>query len=260
MTQEKTPDATATPAPDATANTVVADAAAAVDATAQEPLTLDQVKEAITVQVGALQGAIANRSGSDRKILGDRLEKIENAVTVMTSTADGQARDAKLATMTAEEQAEFLYEENKRLRETPAPQPQQQVQESQWLDQNDTTELAAFTDGALAAAGMTNTARNDATLWNGAQQGMTLDQLKVVAQNNIVALAQPAASQPGQPGAPPAPAATTETPPAVPPTMQNTPQATVADFSSRGEMAQAALRGEIDSDQIAVIMADKGWR
>jgi hypothetical protein len=261
-TPDGTTDATANPTPaEATANQVVIDAAAAVDVeNAPEELTLEGVKDLITSQVGSLQGAIANRSGQDRKVLGDRLERIENAVTVMSSTADEQARNAKLATMTAEEQAEFLYEENKTLRATPAPNTaQQQVNESQWLNQNDTTELAAFTDGALAAAGI-QTPRNDQRLWAGAQQGMTLDQLKVVAQGNIRAFAQPAASQPGTLGTPSVPAEPTTTPPAVPPSMQDAPVATIADFSSRAEMAQAALRGEIDSNQIAEIMVNKGWR
>ncbi len=189
-----------------------------------------------------------------------RLERIENAVTVMTSAADGQARDAKLATMTAEEQAEFLYAENKTLREAPAPNAaQQQATESQWLDQNDTNELAAFTDGALAAAGI-QAPRNDQRLWVGAQQGMTLSQLKAVAQGNIKAASQPAASQPGTLGTSSVPATSTTSPPAVPPSMQDAPTATIADFSSRAEMAQAALRGEIDSNQIAEIMVNKGWR
>jgi hypothetical protein len=192
--------------------------------------------------------------------LDGRLERIENAVTVMTSAADGQARDAKLATMTAEEQAEFLYAENKTLRETPAPNAaQQQATESQWLDQNDTNELAAFTDGALAAAGI-QAPRNDQRLWVGAQQGMTLSQLKAVAQGNIKAASQPAASQPGTLGTSSVPATSTTSPPAVPPSMQDAPTATIADFSSRAEMAQAALRGEIDSNQIAEIMVNKGWR
>jgi hypothetical protein len=192
--------------------------------------------------------------------LDGRLERIENAVTVMTSAADGQARDAKLATMTAEEQAEFLYAENKTLREAPAPNAaQQQATESQWLDQNDTNELAAFTDGALAAAGI-QAPRNDQRLWVGAQQGMTLSQLKAVAQGNIKAASQPAASQPGTLGTSSVPATSTTSPPAVPPSMQDAPTATIADFSSRAEMAQAALRGEIDSNQIAEIMVNKGWR
>jgi hypothetical protein len=178
----------------------------------------------------------------------------------MTSAADGQARDAKLATMTAEEQAEFLYAENKTLREAPAPNAaQQQATESQWLDQNDTNELAAFTDGALAAAGI-QAPRNDQRLWVGAQQGMTLSQLKAVAQGNIKAASQPAASQPGTLGTSSVPATSTTSPPAVPPSMQDAPTATIADFSSRAEMAQAALRGEIDSNQIAEIMVNKGWR
>ena len=65
-TSDGTPDATATPEPkEATAN-VVAEAAAAVDATSEQPLTLQEVEKAISTSVGSLQGAIANRSGQDR--------------------------------------------------------------------------------------------------------------------------------------------------------------------------------------------------
>lgn len=256
-TSDGTPDATATPEPkEATAN-VVAEAAAAVDATSEQPLTLQEVEKAISTSVGSLQGAIANRSGQDRKVLDSRLERLENAVTIMTDSAYEQ----KLATMTADEQAQFLYEENKRLKEAPEPATPQQPErnQSQWLDQTDTTELAAFTDGALAAAGI-QAPRNDARLWAGAQQGMSLMQLKAVAQSNIVALSQPAASQPGTAPTPATPAVQSNQPPAVPPTMQDAPTATVTNYSSRSEMAKAALAGEIDSNRIAEIMKENGWR
>jgi hypothetical protein len=47
-----------------------------------------------------------------------------------------------------------------------------------WLSNNDTTELATFTDEALADAGI-QAARTDDFLWEGADEGMSLDQLKV---------------------------------------------------------------------------------
>ena len=62
------------------------------------------------------------------------------------------------------------------------------------------------------------------------------------------------------PASVPASPTTTNTEPAVPPTMQDAPTATVTNYSSRSEMAKAALAGEIDSNRIAEIMKENGWR
>lgn len=251
-----TPDGTGATAPEpteATAN-IVEQATTAVDAeSVPQAVTIDEVRDIVNSSVGSLQGSIASRSGQDRKMLDGRIERIENAVTVM---ADG-AYEQKLSNMTADEQAQFLYEENKKLRTTSPVNDVQQQENNQWLGQEETSELAAFTDGALAAAGV-QALRNDARLWTGAQSNMNLQQLKEVAQKNIVSIASPSAqSNSAPPSNSPAP---TNTPPEVPPTMQDAPTATIASYSSRGEMAKAALAGEIDSNQIAEIMKENGWR
>ena len=253
-----TPDGAEAKAPEpteATAN-IVEQATAAVDAdNVPQAVTIDQVRDIVNSSVGSLQGSIASRSGQDRKMLDGRMERIENAVSVMVDSS----YDQKLSTMTADEQAQFLYDENKKLKAAPqANNVQQQVQANdQWLGQEETTELAAFTDGALAAAGV-QTPRNDSRLWAGAQSGMSLQQLKEIAQKNIVSIASPSAQT--NPASVPASPTTTNTEPAVPPTMQDAPTATVTNYSSRSEMAKAALAGEIDSNRIAEIMKENGWR
>ena len=251
-----TPDGTGTTAPEPTEATasIVEQATVAVDAeNVPKTVTIDEVRDIVSSSVGSLQGSIASRSGQDRKMLDGRMERIENAVSVMADSS----YDQKLSTMTTDEQAQFLYEENKKLKTAPPTNVPQQQQNNQWLAQEETSELAAFTDGALAAAGI-QAPRNDARLWAGAQNGMNLQQLKEVAQRNIVSIASPAAqSNSASPSNSPAP---TNTPPTVPPTMQDAPTATIASYSSRGEMAKAALAGEIDSNRIAEIMKENGWR
>jgi len=230
---------------DATANNPVEAAVAEViqeETTVEEPLTADDLRR----EIGSLQGAIASRTGADRKAMDSRLSRLETAIGDMANASYEQ----RLAEMTYEERDDFLRAENERLRTNPVPQQQQQ--QEAWLTVEEQSAMAAYTDATIQSNGL-NLNRADPKLWQGAYEGMPVNQLQALVQRNAKALTRPAST--------PKPATPTqqtnvEEPP---PTMQGAASVAVSDYVDRASVARAMMDGDLGSDDVRRIYAEKGW-
>ena len=227
---------------DATANLVEAAVAEITqeETTVEEPLTADDLRR----EIGSLQGAIASRTGADRKAMDSRLSRLETAIGDMANASYEQ----RLAEMTYEERDDFLRAENERLRTPSVPQQQQQ---EVWLTAEEQNVMAAYTDATIQSNGLSLN-RGDPKLWQGAYEGMPVNQLQELVQKNAKALSQPAP--------PPVNTRTQQTnSEEPPPTMQGAASVTVMDYPDRSSVARAMMDGDLGSDDVRRIYAEKGW-
>lgn len=181
--------------------------------------------------IGREQGRLAQESGQRIAALRNEIKEELRSALEPLRKENQQKELERLRMMDSDELAQMIMEQ----RAEPAKAAQQQP--------TDNIMLNALATGARELIASNNLAINfdDARVWTGWQQGMSLVQSLDVARKNIEALSGKAAK-----AAPAAPQAAQRT---VTPSTQGAPQKTAKTIKTRSELAELFAEGRIDSSQ-----------
>lgn len=183
--------------------------------------------------IGREQGRLAQESGQRIAALRNEIKEELRSALEPLRKENQQKELERLRMMDSDELAQMIMEQ--RAQPAKAEQPQQAPVDNMMLN--------ALATGARELIASNNLAINfdDARVWNGWQQGMSLVQSLDVARKNIEALSGKAAK-----AAPAAPQAAQRT---VTPSTQGAPQKTAKTIKTRSELAELFAEGRIDSSQ-----------
>lgn len=201
---------------------------------------LDQrLKEAMGREQGRLAQASGQRISAVEKSLNAKLDAFAEQMQPLLEQAKQAERD-RLLSLDSEQLAEMVLNQRATAK-APAPQAQQATTETPYL-----TALATASQELIAENNL-GISYDDARVWEGWQQGMSVTKSIDLAKKNIEKLSG-RTQQPAQTPASQQPAVATVANAATPST-QGAPQKSVRQVSSRAELAELFAEGRIDSNQ-----------
>lgn len=236
------------------AQTQAEQAKAAASAPAQEKegtpvppayLTVEEAERRLDEIMKREQGRASqyygNRFKEEMALIRADLDEALRPVRELTADMQRTKEESRVAMLPEDEQIAYWQ---KKAYAPPEPAPAKPAQQAnQGVDPN-ARELAVAAYTALTAASINDVDVGDQRLWNGYRPDQSLGEKIAVMQRNVARLAQ--SRSPQNPSAPVPPKPTARPPVST----QRAPKAAPKEFSTRTELAEAALRGEVSSEDI----------
>ena len=213
------------------------------------------IREEIRSAFGKEQGRIAGQYGQQQGRLSRQIRDevrgvIEEVVKPVKSQLDTWEQ-GRISQLEPEEQAAYWQHKYQENSTQPVAEPQQE-QAAGWgtLTQQDQSDLASYAQAVLETQGLDRSLMADQRLWQGASESMSVDQLKILARQNVSALK-------GQPQQTAQPAQSAQASTA--PTTSGAPASPRSGYDTRTDLYQAFREGKVDSNEFRNIKRQKGW-
>ena len=220
------------------------------DAPAEQPPTGVTLAD-LQTELNKYRGSQANYTASQFKRIEENLNtKLDEALNPIRELT-ARSEEERISSLEPEEQAEYWREKaNQRTNAPPvAATPQQQGVIGEVEQARIAREVQKYADDNGVQVSYLNKA-----IWQGATTDMPVETLIEVAQSNISAMKNPAATAASQAVAP----AVAQTPPPI--STQEAPSSSGPTYGSRSEANAALLRGDIkDIDTFKSIGLSEGW-